>query len=116
MDQNYPAPRVIPPGKILRAECGEPDVKANRCHLELVEEAPAHADMPGRRSIAGNIRLEWCSPGWDIAGSCMIWINGYWACRFWLYDGTRHGQRYAPDEAGEEKARAHFRKLTTNSA
>ncbi|HJU19322.1 MAG TPA: hypothetical protein VJ770_22945 [Stellaceae bacterium] len=113
MTDNYPAPREIPPEKILLAKCGDPVVAENRARREIVEDAPPRAGLPGRGSIHGNIRLVWSSPGFEIAGSVMIWTNGYWAVWYASVDGTRHGRRYRPDARGEAEARAHFRRLTT---
>jgi hypothetical protein len=112
MNRNYPAPREIPPGKILLAECGDPAVSENRTIREIVEEALPRPGMSGRGSIHGNIRLVWSSPGFEIAGSVMIWTNGYWAVWYSRVDGTCHGRRYRPDAEGEAKAHAHFRQLT----
>ncbi|HJU16778.1 MAG TPA: hypothetical protein VJ770_09945 [Stellaceae bacterium] len=116
MTGNHSAPREIPPGKILLAECGDPVVTESRAHREIVEQAPPRAGLPGRGSIHGNIRLVWSSPGFEIAGSVMLWTNGYWAVWYAMANGTRHGQRYRPDAEGEVKARAHFRRLTTEQS
>jgi hypothetical protein len=116
MTENYPAPREIPPGKILIKECGDPTVSQNLAIREIIEEAPPRAGMPGRGSIRGNIRLVWSSPGFEIAGSVMIWTNGYWAVRYVRTDGTRHGQSYRPDADGEAEARAHFQRLTLDQS
>ena len=116
MTGNHPAPREIPPGKMLMAECGDPAVAENRPIREIVEEAPPRPGMPGRGSIHGNIRLVWSSPGFEVAGSVMIWTNGYWAVWYSRVDGTHHGRCYRPDAEGEAEARAHFRQLTTEQS
>jgi hypothetical protein len=109
---NYPAPREIPPSKILIKECGDPAVSKNLAIRQIIDEAPPRAGRPGRSTIRGTICLLWSSPGFEIAGSVMVWTNGYWAVSYVRTDGTRHGQSYRPDADGEAKARAHFRRLT----
>lgn len=113
MAGNYPAPREIPPGKVLIAEYGEQN--AERAVVELIAEKEPRADFPGRRAILGGIWLIWSSPGFEFAGSCMTWTNGYWAVRWRRRDNTYHGQRYRLDDGGETKAREHFRRLTEAS-
>ncbi len=108
---NYPEPREIPAGKILIAEYGSAEAK-QRAVVEKIAAAPPRAGL--QRSWFGDeIMLVWSSPGFQPAGSCMTWTNGFWAVWFHQPDGTRHGRRYTPDAAGEAVARTHFASLTT---
>jgi hypothetical protein len=112
---NCPAPREIPAGKILVAEYSDltPD---NRQQLQVVAKALPRPDFPGRNSVSGNIKLVWSSPGFQPAGSCCTWTNGFWAVWIFMADGTRHRRRYPPDDDGEAKAREHFRHVTQGRA
>jgi hypothetical protein len=105
---NYPAPREIPAGHVLISEYGDAD-KRDSAILEKVAEAfSAHV------AVRAMVRLEWSSPGWEIAGSMLRWTNGYWACRWTDRNGCTQGQRYKNDDEGRAKARAHFDRLTSN--
>jgi hypothetical protein len=109
---NYPAPRDVPANKVLIAEARDMN-SGNRTVVETIAVAMPHADFPGRHNIPDGIKLQWSSPGFELAGAAMRWTNGYWAVRWFdRYDNVYRGQRYAPDAEGETKARAHFARLT----
>lgn len=115
MENNYPAPRVIPDGKILLAEYGDKAIEGNRAIVELIDNAPPNQLFPGRHQILAGINLIWSSPGFEMAGAVMRWTNGFWSVRWFnVNSNTYHGTRYKPDDEGEAKARDHFRRLTTD--
>jgi len=100
-----PQPRDIPAGKILLAEYGDQDFIENRAQVNTL--ASAWSDQ-----VRAKVRLEHSSPGYEMAGSCARWTNGWFAVR-WLDGSATYGQRYKDDAEGEIKAREHFAKLTT---
>ena len=112
---NYPAPREIPAGKILLADPGIPghseEIRANRAILEVIDEKPP-GDLLRHSTYDNRVRLVWSSPGFQIAGSCFTWTNGFWAV--WWHDRSyaRQGRQYHPNDEGEAKAREHFARLT----
>jgi hypothetical protein len=108
MQTQYPQPRDIPPGKVLIGEAGSADVRGNLAKVETL--ATAKGAVPFMRSL--DVMLQWSSPGYEIAGSCCRWTNGYWAVR-WQRDGATHGRRYPNGADGEAAAREHFKSLTT---
>ena len=99
----YPAPREIPPGKILIAEWRDVGI-----HLRAIGRTIAEAPSARVRAV---VRIVWSSPGYESAGSCARWTNGFWAVRWRDSSGAIQGRRYLPTEAGEAEARAHFAKL-----
>jgi len=105
---NYPAPRELPPGKVLIAEYGS----FAASELAIVETI---AEAPSSRLLAA-VSLLWSSPGFEVAGSVARWTNGYWAVRWTRSDGAVMGQRYRNNEEGEIHARAHFERLTSTRA
>jgi hypothetical protein len=76
-----PAKREIPAGKVLLTE----DVDdSNRARVSVLEE----------RTAAGRTyRLVRSSPGFEPAGSCARWTNGYFAIRFEV-GGAIHGRQF----------------------
>jgi hypothetical protein len=97
-----PAPRTIPPGKVLLGDYGDAEVKQNHCVVTVLATAwSAH--------VKADVSLIESSPGFESAGSVARWTNGYCAVR-WYQDGARHGQRYKPDQL--DAARQHFTRLT----
>ncbi len=84
-----PEMREIPAGKILLAECGDVD-ESTRAQTEIVE-----------RILVANrcYLLVHSSPGFELAGSCMRWTNGYWAVRFMANDAWQGRQFKTEAEA-----------------
>jgi hypothetical protein len=99
---NIPAPREIPAGKVLLCEYGAED-RADMARRETIAEAFSH-----HVAIRALVRLEWSSPGWEIAGSVLRWTNGFWATRWTDRNGCIQGQRFKNDAEGEAQARARF--------
>ena len=99
---NYPEPRDIPAGKVLITPFG---YSPPREEYAVVE--PVANFMCNHVAIRARVRLEWSSPGWELAGSAMRWTNGYWAVRWEDRSGCTQGKRYL----NESEARAHFSKL-----
>jgi hypothetical protein len=61
---------------------------ANASHLTIIATGES-ATREGRV-----IRLEHATSGYELAGSCARWTDGYWAVRFNENDGTLHGRRF----------------------
>ena len=100
---NIPQPRDIPAGKILLAEYGTyPD--SERSQVETIAKAFAAA-------VRAEVALQFATPGFECAGSCARWTNGYWAVR-WHQWGAIQGRRYSPTDQGETEARVHYARLT----
>jgi hypothetical protein len=98
---NAPEPREIPAGKVLLAEYAEVN-ESNSARTEVMAS--------GKHARLGmEVKLIYSTPGFEPAGSCARWTNGYWAVRFQL-EGATHGQRYKP--ADEAEAREHFARMT----
>lgn len=115
MKGNYPAPREIPPGKILIVgpmERGWEEATKEHAIVELLAEAPPNKRL--RPSVYDNkVTLFWSSPGFEIGGSVLRWTNGYYAVHWRDRSYAIQGRRFRPDEEGEAKAREQFRKWTT---
>ncbi len=86
-----PSTREIPAGKILLAECGDVD-ETNRAQTEILE-----------RVLVGNrcYLLVHSSPGFELAGSCMRWTNGYYAVRF-MATNAWHGRQFKTEQEARE--------------
>ena len=100
-----PSPRTIPPGKIMLAEYGELN-DTNRAIVSLLASAYS-------ARIRGDVQLVRSSPGFETAGSCARWTNGFYAVWFYV-GGSRNGRQYRLDD--ETSARAHFARLTETEA
>ena len=74
--------------------------KTNSSTLTVIERGES-------RLVAGReIRLEHATAGYECAGSCAIWVDGYWAVRFNDKDGTRHGRRCRQESDARELFKA----------
>ena len=102
MNINHPSPREIPAGKVMLSEYG-PEIRSEMAVVELIDKK--WSDRPGIKAF---VKLEWSSPGWECAGSCARWTNGYWAVRYEDRNGCRQGRCMK----SEDEARALFAKWT----
>jgi hypothetical protein len=94
---------AVPDGQVMLANCG---TYPRELDMESTEAARAIAAVRGYPVAV----LAYETRGYTLAGSCMRWQEAQWSVLFWLQDGTRHGQRFLPDN--ETGARAYFAKLT----
>src|SRR5690348_7658146 len=77
-----PAAREIPAGKILLAEYGELN-ETNKAQVTILDT------VEGDRKTYSLIHS---TPGFESAGSCARWTNGYYAVRIKQRDGSIGGR------------------------
>jgi hypothetical protein len=90
--QQTPAPIEIPPGTILIAEYSEVD-DSNRAVTTRLDVVTA----PDGREY----HLIHQSAGFEAAGSCARWTNGYFAARR-LIDGAWHGRQFKTEQEARD--------------
>jgi hypothetical protein len=89
----------------MTAEYGSPLFVANKAAVELRAEKYAP-------KLKAKVRLLKSTAGYEMAGSCARWTDGYYAVRWNRVDGSIHGGRYKT----LAEAVAHFDRVTGMAA
>lgn len=89
-----PQTRTIPAGKILLAEYGEVN-DADKARVTILE----------RNLVAGReYLLVHSTPGFESAGSCMRWTNGFYGVRFHS-NGAINGRQFKTEQEARDMMR-----------
>ena len=65
--------------------------------------------------VRANVQIRYCAHGYELAGSCCRWTDGYYSVR-WMQGGAFQGRRYSLTKAGLSDAWAHYESLTATES